>query len=79
MSKLNDVLAPFLHQANEHVEMEDENRVGLRFVRQCLIDLHLSAGVEEDTAKAKVLMEQLRDNVDKIRANYWQWRINKLG
>ena len=55
------------------VKMPEE--MGLRFIMMVKIDLYLSEGKKE---KAKALMEKLRDSVDKIRKNYWQWQINKL-
>lgn len=45
----------------------------------CLIDLNLAAGEESGIQKAREQLAELRDTVDKIRGNYWQWRINKLG
>ena len=77
MSKFEDILLPFLEQA-EQTASQDPTQKGLRFILHCLVDIHLSKGEPEDVAMAKQILERLRDTVDKIRSNYWQWRLNKL-
>lgn len=54
-------------------EMPEE--MGYRFMVMMKIDLLLASG---DRPAAVKLMEKLRDSFDKIRRNYWQWKINRL-
>ena len=49
-----------------------------RFVMMTLVDLFLSSGQPNDIELARSEMISLRDEHDKIRNNYWQWRLNKL-
>ena len=72
---VKDLLAPFLNEC-ETLTREKPEQQGLRFVMMCQIDLSLAEG---ETEKAVGQMEEMRDSVDKIRANYWQWRINRMG
>ena len=75
--KYKNQLLTFLQQGEEQARQHPEE-MGLRFILQCQADLHLAGGTEEGKAKAIACLEELRDKVDIIRMNYWQWKINKL-
>jgi hypothetical protein len=49
--------------------------MGLRFMLMVQSDLMLAEGKKSE---AQALMARLRDTVDPIRRNYWQWKINQL-
>ncbi len=67
-----DILKPFLL---ERCALEPAEENGVRFSQMCLIDVFLSEGNVE---AARLLMETLRDKSDRIRHNYWQYKINQL-
>jgi hypothetical protein len=70
--RYKDFLGPYLDNAISSAELMPEV-TSLRWILMLKIDLYLA---DESPLKAKLLMERLRDNHDKIRRNYWQWKIN---
>lgn len=70
-----DQLRAFVTEIIEKTEPGNEEFTGVRFAQTLLLDLLLVASEKE---KAIALLETLRDKTDKIRRNYWQWRINKV-
>ena len=67
-----DVLDPWLSMA-EAVIRTEKCMTGLRYLLMIKIDAVLSRQDSEGVSQAKIVLEELRDTVDKIRANYWQW------
>ena len=43
----------------------------MRFVLQCVVDIYLASGVASEIEYARKTMEELRDNHDRIRMNFW--------
>ena len=74
MGRFKAQLEPFLATQAETARQDPRQR-GLRFILQCQSDMALADG---DPAAATKLMEELRDSADRIRSNYWQWKINRL-
>ena len=70
--RYKDFLGPYLDKAVFSAQTMPEE-TSVRWIFMLMIDLSLA---DESPAKAKLLMERLRDNHDKIRRNYWQWKIN---
>ena len=56
-----------------NIEPTHLSKYGMRFTQILIVDLHLAKG---ETKEAAALLETLRDSTDRIRRNYWQWRIN---
>ena len=77
MGKFKKQLETFLAQGEEQARQHPE-ALGLRFILQCKADLYFIGKTEDDQAKGMECLEELRDKVDKIRMNYWQWKMNKV-
>jgi hypothetical protein len=51
-------------------------RLGIRFIQMVYLDLYTA---KDDKPSAYTVLVALRDSTDKIRKNYWQFKLNKLG
>ena len=67
IGRFKEFLEAYMDHALGQAELMPQE-MGLRWILMFKIDLHLG---DNDKAKAKVLMERLRDDQDKIRRNYW--------
>ena len=67
IGRFKEFLNNYINNALVQAEIMPEE-MGLRFVLMFKIDLYLS---ENDKINAKVCIERLRDEADKIRKNYW--------
>ena len=52
------------------------SRLGFRFVEMLYLDWYTAKEDKENSIK---ILLNLRDNTDKIRKNYWQFKLNRLG
>ena len=75
MGNFKAQLEPWFAEVEKTAREDMPKQRGLRFVLQCQSDMALANG---DTASAIKIFEELRDRADKIRMNYWQWKINRL-
>jgi len=51
------------------------SRLGVRFMQMVYLDIYTT---KADKANATKVLTTLRDTTDKIRKNYWQFKLNKL-